>query len=157
MKKMQQRTGQSWGLLGLLIVAVALIVAAALPGRSAVGTAEDPLPADWDQHLSSGTALVGDKQATGGLKVAGVRLQEKTYRLDLQFLAAGDCSGSNPTNAATRLCEGPNGLIGDVFGSTMFGEAMVSSRVEVSRECYQLIKKTDPWPSLPECAVIVGD
>mgnify|MGYP001813070104 CR=1 FL=1 len=155
--KRVQSTSQNWGMLGLLIVAVALIVVAALPGGSAVGTPDDPLPADWDKDLSSETALVTGKQATGGLKIAGVRLREKTYRLDLDFLAEGDCSGSDPTSVATRLCEGPDGLMGEVVGLTINGETMVSSRVEVSRECYQLITTTDPWPSFPECAVIVGD
>jgi hypothetical protein len=136
---------------------VALIVAAGLPGRSVIGAPDDPLPADWDQHLSSETAMVGGKHATGGLKIAGVRLRDKTYYLDLQFLAAGDCSGSAPTSSATRLCEGPDRLIGEVVGSTMFGETMVSTRVEVSRECYEAIKTTDPWPSFPECTIVLGD
>lgn len=140
---------RSWGAAGLLIAAVALIVAAALPGRTVAGTDDDPLPTDWNQQLSTETALVAAKHATGGFKFAGVRLQEKTHRLDLHFLSSSQCVAGE--------CDGPNGLIGEVVGSTFDGNLIVSSRVEVSRECYNLIKTTDPWPSFPECVAIVGD
>jgi hypothetical protein len=140
---------RSWGVAGLVIVAVALIVAAALPGRTVVGTDDDPLPPDWNQQLSTGAALVAAKHATGGFKFAGVRLQEKTYRLDLHFLGSSECAGS--------VCDGPNGLIGEVVGNSFDGNLIVSSRIEVARECYNLIKTTDPWPSFPECVSIVGD
>jgi hypothetical protein len=140
---------QSWGIAGLLIGLVALIVVAALPGRTVIGVDDDPLPTDWDQQLSTETALVAAKQATGGFKFAGARLKEKTYRLDIAFLGSPECTAG--------VCDGPDGLIGEVIGNTFDGNLIVSSRVEVSRECYDLIKRTDPWPSFPECTAIVGE
>lgn len=143
------RTTQNWGIGGLLIVVVALIVAAALPGRTVVSVDDDPLPTDWDQQLSSETALVAAKHATGGFKFAGIRLNEKTYRLDLHFLGSVECD--------IGVCAGPDGLIGEVVGTTIEGNRVVSSRIEVSRECYHAIKTTDAWPSFPECVAVVGD
>ena len=142
-------TTQGWGIAGLLIAVVALIVVAVLPGRTVVGMDDDPLPTDWNRRLSSETALVADKQATGGVKFVGVRLKEKTYRLDLQFLGSSECAES--------VCDGPDGLIGEVVGRSFDGDLIVSSLVEVSRECYNLIETTDPWPSLPQCAAIAGE
>jgi len=126
-----------------------LIVVAALPGRTVISVDDDPLPADWNQQLSTETALVAGKQATGGFKFVGVRLKEKTYRLDIDFLGSPGC--------VAGVCDGPDGLIGEVIGITFDGNLIVSSRVEVSRECYDLIKTTDPWPSFPECTAIVGE
>jgi len=143
------QTSRNWGLGGLLIVVVALIVAAALPGKTTISTDDDPLPTDWDQQLSAETALVAGKHATGGFKVAGIRLDEKTYRLDLHFLGSPECTFGE--------CPGPDGLVGEVVGTTIDGNRMVSSRVEVSRECYHLIDTTDPWPSFPECVAIDND
>ncbi len=140
---------QSWGIAGLLIGVVALIVVAALPGRTVISVDDDPLPTDWNQQLSTETALVAGMQATGGFKFAGVRLKDKTYRLDIAFLGSPEC--------VAGVCDGPDGLIGEVIGNTFDGNLIVSSRIEVSRECYDLIKKTDPWPSFPECTVIVGE
>jgi len=136
---------RNWGLGGLLIVVVALIVAAALPGRTVTST-DDPLPADWDQQLSAETARVAGKHATGGFKFAGIRLAEKTYRLDLHFLGSPECTFGD--------CAGPDGLVGEVVGNTIDGNRMVSSRVEVSRDCYQLIEITDAWPSFSECVAV---
>ena len=142
-------TGPSWGVAGLLIAVIALIVVAVLPGQTTVSQLEDPLPSDWIQQLSTETALVAGTQATGGFKFAGVRLKTKTYRVDLQFLAPSDC--------ATDRCAGPDGLIGDVGGITIDGNLIVNSRIEVSRECFGLIKVTDPWPSFPGCIAITSD
>ncbi|MDH3464074.1 MAG: hypothetical protein OEM32_10670 [Acidimicrobiia bacterium] len=143
------RTAQAWGIGGLLIVVVALIVAAASPGRTVIGTDDDALPTNWNEQLTSETALVAAKHATGGLKLAGIRLDEKTYRLDLHFLGSPECT--------VGACAGPDELIGEVAGITTEGNRIVSSSIEVSRECYHLIKTTDPWPSFPECMAIVGD
>lgn len=143
------RTTQTWGMGGLLIVVVALIVAAALPGRTTISTGDDPLPTNWSEQLTSETALVAAKHATGGFKIAGIRLDEKTYRLDLHFLGPPECT------AVT--CEGPGELVGEVVGLTTEGNRIVNSTIEVSRECYHLIQTTDPWPSFPECVAIVGD
>lgn len=141
-------TNKSWGVAGLLIAVVALIVVAALPGRTVVSTDDDPLPDDWPQRLSSEVALVAGKQASGGIKLLGVRLQEQTLHLDLHFLGSPDC--------APGVCEGPDGLSGEVVGNTIAGDPMVSSRVEVTRECFDLIETSDPWPSHPECVPIAG-
>ena len=146
MRKVQP--SQSWGIAGLLIAAVALIVAAALPGRTVIGIDDDPLPTDWTERLTAETGLVAGKQATGGFKFAGVRLQEKTYLLDVQFLASSDCVGG--------VCDGPDGLTGEVMGNTFDGNLIVGSRIEVTRACYDLIETTDPWPSFPECTVIAA-
>jgi len=144
------RTSRNWGIGGLLIVVVALVVGAALPGRTVVGTDDDPLPSDWNQQLTTETALVAGKHATGGFKVAGIRLAEKTYRLDLDFLGSSQCAHGVP-------CHGPDELVGEVVGIKFDGNLIVSARIEVSRECYHLIKSTDAWPSVPECVAIVGD
>ncbi len=140
---------QSWGIAGLLIGLVALIVVAALPGRTVVGIDDNPLPTDWTQQLSTETALVAAKQATGGFKFAGVRLKDKTYRLDITFLGSPEC--------VAGVCDGPDGLIGEVMGNTFDGNLIVGSRIEVSGECYDLIEITDAWPSFPKCTVIVGE
>ena len=139
----------SWGIAGVLVAVVALIVVAGLPGRTVISVDDDPLPTDWTQRLTTETALVADKQATGGFKFAGLRLKDKTYRLDLQFLAPSDCVG--------EVCDGPDGMTGEVMGITSDGDLMVGSRIEVSRACYELIETTDPWPSVPECIVIEAE
>lgn len=143
------RTTQNWGVGGLLIVVVALIVGAVLPGRTTTSTEDDPLPTNWNEQLTSETALVAAKHATGGLKIAGIRLDEKTYRLDLHFLGSPECTAG--------ACAGPGELVGEVVGLTTEGNRIVNSSIEVSRECYHLIQTTDPWPSFPECVAIVGD
>ena len=147
MRKVQP--SPSWGIAGLLLAVVALIVVAGLPGRTVISVDDDPLPTDWTQRLTMETALVADKQATGGFKFAGARLWEKTYRLDLQFLGSSDCVGG--------VCDGPDGLTGEMMGITSDGDLIVGSRIEVSRACYDLIETTDPWPSVPECTVIAAD
>lgn len=145
---MDKARTQSWGLGGVLIVVVALLVGAALPGRSTVSSSDDD-PLDVSQ-LSFETALVAGKVASGGLKIAGLRLQEKTYRLDLQYLAGDDClnRGEGPLQ-----CPGPHGLNGEVVGrtGTATGDLIVSTRLEVSRACYHGISIGDPWASHPEC------
>lgn len=148
------QTTQSFGVVGFLIVAVALIVAAATPGGSVVSSVDDEPPGT--EYLSTETGQVVAKHATGGLKIAGVRLQGKTYRLDMHYLAGPDCADANPTDTHA-LCRGPDGLTGEVIGRTAEGEAIVNARLEVSRACYTLIDPADPWPSYPEYLAIAGE
>ena len=62
-----------------------------------------------------------------------------------------------PTDGADGSCAGPDDLMGSPIGITSAGDTIVSSRIEVARECFHAIEVADQWPSVEECKVIVDN
>jgi hypothetical protein len=134
------------GLVAIIVLGLGLTARSTSGGVSAI-RAVDP---------ESGPAVVG-VFADGGLRVLGIQLESNTYRVRVQFAAAGDCLPHLVSGAewplAAEACRSDVAIEGTVAGKgrTAFGATTVVVEREVSRQCYEALQPVDAssWP-LPE-------
>ena len=145
------REGATVLVLGGIALAVVLALALGLGGtRSTSGGALFQPPAT---PPATGAVVYG-LTTDSGLSILGLRLRPATYRVQVEFLVAGECLSrldqgeswpvDDPACAGDVQIEGTiNGL-----GRTAFGDTIVNVEREISKACFESLDASSggPWP-----------
>ncbi len=136
--------------LGGIALAVVLALALGLGGtRSTSGGALFQPPAT---PPATGAVVYG-LTTDSGLSILGLRLRPATYRVQVEFLVAGECLSRLDQGESWPVddpaCAGDVQIEGTINGlGTAFGDTIVNVEREISKACFDALNASSggPWP-----------
>ena len=144
------REGATVLVLGGIALAVVLALALGLGGtRSTSGGALFQPPAT---PPATGAVVYG-LTTDSGLSILGLRLRPATYRVQVEFLVAGECLSRLDQGESWPVdgpaCAGEVKIEGTIHGlGTAFGDTIVNVEREISKACFDALNASSggPWP-----------
>ena len=109
--------------------------------------------------VRNGQPVVAVLRESGGLSLFGIRINRGAQHVEVRLLAPRGCSGrlrtGDPWPSPIAQCSTAATIAGTVrgFGTTPSGDSLIGVEFEVSRTCFEHLRRGMTWPPTdPECA-----
>jgi len=134
-------------LLGLFAAGLSLTT----PGESPSAVTPEAIAATPGEPPADGSSslVYGRYRTNSGLRLLGVQLRAPSYAASVGFVPPADC---DPPDGVVLEDEGrctgvaATGVVTG-HGTTRSGHRLVIVQAGISKDCYEVLREGDPWPS----------